>query len=686
MLTELIRTATACAATAALAATLTATGTSPTHASPAPPPAPMVVPAAAPTPGTPMILGANPAVVTSDVVDAPGAPDTAAAHITDEPGPGDQSSWRALATQAGRPMATPTTPVRWDPCATITWTFDNPSWDDDLPNARASIRQISGATGLRFREVGPKQHAAVRITLVDFTTLFPLSWRGSFAVTDTTPTKPSTNTWWSYTKATIYLNSWRFHQNNAYKVMMFSGRDLTDGLRFQTRQHRRHVILHELGHVVGLHHTNWWAPANRTSVMATGVDSITFTDGDRAGLRAVGARGGCHRIPAPVRVATGIPSPNRDVTAVQLTTPINPGRTFTTAWLCTGGSCTRGSRGPNPNAPGVATWRFPTRCTLTPRTLTVVTESRFHTRTVTSTVRAGCPPAPPPPPRSTGWTRLGSTVVFGWAATSDSADVDRYSFRISAANSPTRMPASWTTAATAEAIVAAAKPGATYTVEATAHNAFGDSPPATLTYVTTVGAGTVLPVRTATVNGAVVGRVTVTAARPGALHAYGCAGTHSGETVTYPAGTSTVTVGAVTDGAGTLCLQPSVDLIALRHSGLTGAGIWRAVPPVAVTRTVTANSGTTLSGGGRNAAIRIRLSLTSAAGGAVRVGACAAGAPTTVLSYAPATTWFDLLTTTSRAGTICVTPSTAATLVTTVLGRASAPGTLTVLYDTTDAR
>ena len=129
------------------------------------PPSTAAVRPAGPVVPTGMVLsaGQNRATPTSDLLDVSTDTDKASAHFLEDPTTTDQSTWRTLYTQAGRPRAWPTTPVRWDPCTPITWIFDNPSRAEDQPNARKAISQISHATGMTFVEVGKKQTANIHI-------------------------------------------------------------------------------------------------------------------------------------------------------------------------------------------------------------------------------------------------------------------------------------------------------------------------------------------------------------------------------------------------------------------------------------------------------------------------------------------------------------------------------------------
>ncbi len=56
------------------------------------------------------------------------------------------------------------------------------------------------------------------------------------------------------------------------------------------------VLLHELGHLLGLDHVE---DPRQLMAPTPGFGEVLFGDGDRAGLQAVGADGGCLQVPAP---------------------------------------------------------------------------------------------------------------------------------------------------------------------------------------------------------------------------------------------------------------------------------------------------------------------------------------------------------------------------------------------------
>jgi hypothetical protein len=226
--------------------------------------------------------------------DAPTAAPTAAAEIA---GAGD-----GYAVWATHPDGRP---VRWDPCRPIRWVFNPdgapPGAHSDVVTAMSRVTQV---TGLDFRFDGMVDEVPTRERAPYQPDRYGDEWA------------PVLVAWVSAARTDIPMAVG--DRAAAVPVVVGDGEQrtfVTGQIVFNADRRLavgfgdRHAswgatIVHEVAHIVGLDHVN--DPAQLMYPFA-GRGPVVFGDGDLAGLRAVGASGGCIDVPdaRPVEVTYG---------------------------------------------------------------------------------------------------------------------------------------------------------------------------------------------------------------------------------------------------------------------------------------------------------------------------------------------------------------------------------------------
>jgi hypothetical protein len=235
--------------------------------------------------------GGDPAAApVAQQTDAPQMPTTAA--------PLSEDGFRVWARR------TDGTPVRWDPCTPVSWVL-NP--DGAPPNAMADLRaafaRVSAASGLAFRfegmtdevpdprrppfqpeRYGSERWAPVLVAWVDTSdTLMPL------LPTDAGVAIPVT------------VSAGGAHSFVTAQVVLDTSDTLEPGFGDRATSWGS-VLQHEIAHVVGLDHVD---DPSQLMFPSAQPGLSNFGAGDLAGLRALGAGGGCVETPTPQPVDVG---------------------------------------------------------------------------------------------------------------------------------------------------------------------------------------------------------------------------------------------------------------------------------------------------------------------------------------------------------------------------------------------
>lgn len=183
-------------------------------------------------------------------------------------------------------------PVRWNPCAPIRWTSNTtrgPAGGLDV--LKASVARIAATTGTTWQYVGPTSTVPTSGYLPgSATAAYPpvlLGWTDG-AASDMLRSQPRSvlgmtrSAWFGVQKP----DGRKIVATRAAVVAL----DRTDALPLRGGTSWTSVVLHELGHAMGLAHT-----PDSSQLMAT-VLPRTLTDlqaGDRAGLTRLGRTAGC---------------------------------------------------------------------------------------------------------------------------------------------------------------------------------------------------------------------------------------------------------------------------------------------------------------------------------------------------------------------------------------------------------
>ena len=188
------------------------------------------------------------------------------------------------------------TDARWDPCSGPVSVRVNTALAPvgALAEVRTALAAVTAATGLRFDVIGSTTFVPTTTNAAARPADLVVAWanRGVGAGrSDLYSTGAIAQGGWSSTgSSTDGGATWNWRINSGMVVVDPAA---TAALRsgFGSGRTRGSVLLHELGHVVGLQHVGDRGQTMYPSVSDT--SSGSYGAGDRAGLRAVGATNGC---------------------------------------------------------------------------------------------------------------------------------------------------------------------------------------------------------------------------------------------------------------------------------------------------------------------------------------------------------------------------------------------------------
>lgn len=174
-----------------------------------------------------------------------------------------------------------TSRVRWDPCTVHRYRI-NPqgAWKGHRKDVRTAFEQISEATGLRFRFAGTTRYVgwSPRPGHYPADASFTVSWA-----------KPTVLRLLAGGVVGVGGASWSGIEFSQGRVTLDSTWHL-GGPRSWVKRQRQLLLLHELGHALGLGHVD-----DRRQVMNPSLQDLpgAYSAGDLAGLETLGAHQGC---------------------------------------------------------------------------------------------------------------------------------------------------------------------------------------------------------------------------------------------------------------------------------------------------------------------------------------------------------------------------------------------------------
>jgi hypothetical protein len=234
-------------------------------------------------------LAASPAAIPSSIPVATPTPSPALSPAAPTFRPNVDGAFRFLERVGGAP-------VRWNPCDTITYAVNAAGAISPVrPDLKEALRRVTRATGIEFRSVGTTRETFIRAYQrmryegVIRKAKLILIWvhHEAYLAILQRLNDPRPSIAFAKTMAGLFA-----HQDQYFGGIVVMDADATATRGFGYRYAHGSVLLHELGHIMGLNHVR-----DPDQLMYSGrhpnFSVRTFGRGDLEGLRRLGAGAGC---------------------------------------------------------------------------------------------------------------------------------------------------------------------------------------------------------------------------------------------------------------------------------------------------------------------------------------------------------------------------------------------------------
>ena len=196
------------------------------------------------------------------------------------------------------PGRTPPVYSRWNPCAPVSWKV-NLAQAGSTPAARqaalndvvGALKRITQVTGVRFRYAGQTAAVPTRGALPSVAPLV-IAWARAGSGPGRSPLLQSGAAGWGGISGLIYTSGGRLYYRitSAYAVLN-AGQNGAFRAGFGSGSTRGALLMHELGHAMGLGHSDYTSEIMYPTILPRRGTGYGFWD--RRALTRVGRAGGC---------------------------------------------------------------------------------------------------------------------------------------------------------------------------------------------------------------------------------------------------------------------------------------------------------------------------------------------------------------------------------------------------------